>query len=185
MIDPERILDELEDEPLVDPNHPALPALRRDWAFWIASGFGSGLVPRAPGTVGTLVATLPWLLLRELPWFAYIAVVLATFALGVWTAQRVIDRLKIDDPGVIVMDEWVGLWITLFLAPPGWQWLLIGIALFRIFDILKPWPVSWADKKLHGGFGAMFDDALAGVYALLVLQLMAWLAPRVLQMLSG
>jgi phosphatidylglycerophosphatase A len=164
-------------EPPIDPRNPALPRLRRTPAFWLASGFGAGLSPRAPGTVGTLVAALPWLLLSRLPWAVYAAIVLATFVIGVWAAQRVIDVLGAEDPGVVVIDEWVGLWITLFLAPPGWHWPLIGIALFRVFDILKPWPVSWADTQLHGGFGAMFDDALAGVYAFLVLQLIAWLGP--------
>jgi phosphatidylglycerophosphatase A len=160
-------------EPPIDPNDPALPRLLHTPAFWIASGFGAGLVPRAPGTVGTLVAALPWLLMRDLPWPAYVAIVAATFAIGVWAAQRVIDILGAEDPGVVVIDEWIGLWITLFLAPPGWEWLLIGIALFRVFDIVKPWPVSWADTRLHGGFGAMLDDALAGIYALIALQLLA------------
>jgi len=182
------LLDPLFDdggEPPIDPRDPALPRLRRTPAFWLASGFGAGLSPRAPGTVGTLVAALPWLLLSALPWAVYAAVVLATFAIGVWAAQRVIDVLGAEDPGVVVIDEWVGLWITLFLAPPGWQWPLIGIALFRVFDILKPWPVSWADTQLHGGFGAMFDDALAGVYACLALQLIAWLGPDAIAWWQG
>ena len=71
----------------------------------------------------------------------------------------------------MVWDEYVGVWITLLAAPAGWPWMLAGLVLFRIFDIAKPWPVSWADRKLHGGFGAMLDDALAGLYALAVLQL--------------
>jgi phosphatidylglycerophosphatase A len=167
------------DEPPISPDDPALPRLRRTPAFWIASGFGAGLSPKAPGTVGTLVAILPWLLLRELPLVAYLAAVLAVFVLGVWAAQRVIDILGAEDPGVVVIDEWIGLWITLLLVPPGWLWLLAGVVLFRLFDILKPWPVSWADRRLHGGFGAMFDDALAGVYALLVLQGLVLLVGRV------
>jgi phosphatidylglycerophosphatase A len=164
------------DEPPIDLDDPALPRMRRTAAFWIASGFGAGLSPKAPGTVGTLVAILPWLLLRELPVLAYLAVVIATFALGVWAAQRVIDMLGAEDPGVVVIDEWIGLWITLLLVPPGWVWLVVGVVLFRLFDIVKPWPVGWADRRLHGGFGAMFDDALAGVYSLLALQLLVWFA---------
>jgi phosphatidylglycerophosphatase A len=148
--------------------------LRRLPAFWLACGFGAGLAPRAPGTVGTLVAVLPWLLLRELPGWLYLLAVLATFALGTWAAQRVIDVLGAEDPGVVVIDEWIGLWLALFLLPPGWGWLLVGIVLFRLFDIAKPWPVGWADRRLHGGFGAMFDDALAGACAFGVLQFAAW-----------
>lgn len=149
--------------------------LRRHPAFWIASGFGSGLVPRAPGTVGTLVAAIPWLWLQQLPPTIYLLAVLGTFLVGVWAAQVVIDAIGIDDPGVVVLDEWVGLWLTLFLVPASWQWVLAGIALFRFFDILKPWPVSWVDRQVHGGFGSMLDDALAGVYAFLALQAFIWL----------
>lgn len=148
--------------------------LLRDPAGWIATGFGSGLAPRAPGTVGTLAAVLPWLVLRELPLWGYLAVVLAAFALGVWAAQRVIERLRIEDPGLVVWDEFVGLWIALIAVPDGWAWVVIGFGLFRLFDIAKPWPVSWADARLKGGFGAMFDDALAGLYALAALQALAW-----------
>ena len=154
------------------------PRLRRSPAFWLASGLGSGLAPKAPGTVGTFLAVIPWLALRELPWVGYLVVVLATFAVGVWAAHQVIELIEVDDPGVVVIDEWVGLWIGLFALPDGLHWLLAGVVLFRLFDIAKPWPVSWADRKLHGGFGAMFDDALAGVYTLLMIQAVAWLLPR-------
>lgn len=153
---------------------PPARAVLRDVAGWIATGFGCGLAPRAPGTVGTLVAVLPWLALRELPLWGYLAAVLAAFALGVWAAQRVIVQLRIEDPGLVVWDEFVGLWITLIAVPDGGWWVVVGVALFRLFDIAKPWPVSWADARLKGGFGAMFDDALAGFYALAALQALAW-----------
>jgi phosphatidylglycerophosphatase A len=149
----------------------ALP--RRDPAFWIASGFGAGLSPKAPGTVGSIVALLPWLLLRGLPPLYYALAVLETFAIGVWAADRVIRAIRIDDPGVIVIDEWIGMWIALFMAPSGWPWAVLGFVLFRVFDIWKPWPVRWADRALHGGFGAMLDDALAGMYGLIALQAIA------------
>lgn len=140
-------------------------------AGWIASGFGSGLAPVAAGTVGSLVALLPWLALRELPLPAYIAVLLVGFAIGVWAAGWVIDRIHVQDPSVVVWDEFIGLWIALAAAPREWWWIAAGFGLFRLFDIWKPWPVSWADDHVHGGLGAMLDDALAGVYALLCLQL--------------
>jgi phosphatidylglycerophosphatase A len=142
----------------------------RDIAFWIASGAGSGLAPWAPGTVGSLAALLPWLALRELPALAYALLVLAAFALGVWASARRVHGAAAEDPGWIVIDEWVGMWIALFLAPAGWIWVLGGFALFRLFDILKPWPVSWADRELAGGLGVMTDDALAGLLALGCLQ---------------
>lgn len=142
---------------------------------WIAAGFGAGFSPRAPGTVGTLVALLPWWLwLREQPPALYAAVVALAFAIGCWAAHWVIRETKVEDPGLVVWDEFVGVWIALFLAPAGWPWLLAGFALFRLFDITKPWPVGWADRRLHGGFGAMLDDALAGFWALGVLQAAAW-----------
>lgn len=144
-------------------------------AGWIASGFGVGLAPRAAGTFGSLFALIPWWLwLRHLPMPWYFGVVLLAFVLGVWASHWVIEKTKIEDPSVVVWDEFVGQWIALALAPAGWRWACAGFVLFRLFDIAKPWPVGWADRKLHGGFGAMFDDALAGAYAWLVLQTAAY-----------
>ncbi|WP_395684270.1 phosphatidylglycerophosphatase A [Dokdonella sp.] len=141
-------------------------------AGWIACGLGSGLSPRAPGTAGSLAALLPWLVLRDLEWPAYVAVIAFAFALGVWVSNVAIARLRIDDPGVVVWDEFVGQWIALLplvLAPRAWPWTLAGFALFRLFDIWKPWPVSWADRRIKGGFGVMLDDVVAGLYAAIVL----------------
>jgi phosphatidylglycerophosphatase A len=152
------------------------PAQRRlvlgSVAGWIACGFGAGLSPVVPGTAGSLAALLPWLALRELPLpFHALAVVLA-FAIGVWASNRVVATLRVEDPGVIVWDEFVGQWIALtpLLVLGGSPWrIAAGFVLFRLFDIWKPWPVSWADRHLKGGFGVMFDDALAGGYAAAVL----------------
>ena len=154
----------------LDPSQRA--ALLRDPAGWIACGFGSGLSPVAPGTAGSLAALLPWLALRELPWPLYFAGVAFAFALGVWACARVVDRLHVDDPGFVVWDEFVGQWIALMpllWMPSAWWLLAAGFALFRLFDIAKPWPVSWADRNIKGGFGVMLDDVLAGVYAALAL----------------
>lgn len=143
-------------------------------AGWIACGFGSGLSPWAPGTVGSAAALLPWLALRGLEWPAYVAVVALAFALGVWASNVAIARLRIADPGVVVWDEFVGQWIALLplvVVPRGWPWMLAGFALFRLFDIWKPWPVSWADRRVKGGVGVMLDDVVAGGYAALVLAL--------------
>lgn len=149
-------------------------AVLRHPAGWIASGLGSGFAPFASGTVGTLVALLPWLALRELPLAWYALVVLAAFAIGVWASNWVIRTIQVQDPSVVVWDEFVGVWITLAAAPRGWEWVVAGFALFRLFDIWKPWPVRWADDQVEGGLGAMLDDALAGLYGLLALQLLAW-----------
>ncbi len=159
---------------------PALPTgtrrtLMKHPLGWLAAGFGAGFSPRAPGTVGSLAALLPWwFLLRELPMPAYLAVLAASFALGVWAAHWVIRRTGIQDPGLVVWDEFVGLWIALAAAPAGWPWVVLAFVAFRVFDIAKPWPVGWADRALHGGFGAMVDDALAGLYALGVVQALAF-----------
>jgi phosphatidylglycerophosphatase A len=142
---------------------------------WLAAGFGAGFSPRAPGTVGSLAALLPWwLFMRDLSLPAYLAVLAVGFAVGVWASHWAIRETKIEDPSLVVWDEYIGMWITLCLAPAGWPWMLAAFLLFRLFDIWKPWPVSWADQKLHGGFGAMLDDAIAGLYALGVLQLAEW-----------
>lgn len=142
-------------------------------AGWIACGFGSGLSPVAPGTVGSLAALLPWwFILRGLPTWVYAIVVLAAFALGVWVSRWAVERLRLSDPGAVVWDEFVGMWVALlpwsFVRGSGW-WPAAGFVLFRVFDIAKPWPVSWADRRVKGGFGVMLDDLLAGVYAALAL----------------
>jgi phosphatidylglycerophosphatase A len=149
-------------------------------AGWIASGFGSGLSPVAPGTAGSAAALLPWLALRELHWPMYLIVLALAFVVGVWASNIVIARLRIADPGVIVWDEFVGQWIALLplvIAPRGWPWMVMAFALFRVFDVGKPWPVSWADRRVKGGVGVMFDDVLAGLYAGGLLALAAWMMP--------
>jgi phosphatidylglycerophosphatase A len=143
-------------------------------AGWIATALGAGLSPKAPGTAGSLVALLPWwFLLRDLSPGIYLAVLIAGFVLGVWACEVSDRRLGMHDQGALVWDEVIGMWITLFAAPAQWWWMIVGFALFRLFDIWKPWPVSWADRRVHGGLGVMLDDVAAGVYALVVLQLVA------------
>ena len=164
-------------------NEPPTPsqspkALLRHPAGWIASGFGSGFSPRAPGTVGSAAALLPWLWLRTLPLPFYALAVVLAFAIGVWASTWVVRRSGVQDPQLVVWDEFVGVWIALIAAPAGWLWMLAGFALFRLFDIWKPWPVSWADQKIHGGLGVMLDDVIAGSYALLAIQVAAFLIRR-------
>ncbi len=134
-------------------------------------GLGSGLVPKAPGTFGTLMAIPLWLLLQPLSLPVYLAVVLVAFGFGVFCCGYTAKAMGVHDDGSIVWDEFVGLWITMCAVPAEPLWILAGFALFRLFDILKPWPIKWLDKQVHGGFGIMIDDVLAGVFAAVLLQL--------------
>jgi len=139
-------------------------------AGWIACGFGSGLAPKAQGTSGSLAALLPWLLLRQLPLPLYALAMVLAFALGVWACNVAGRALGVDDHRSLVWDEFVGQWIALvpaLLAP--WWAVLAGFALFRLFDVGKPWPIGWLDRHLKGGLGVMVDDVVAGVFAAVVL----------------
>lgn len=144
--------------------------IKRPAAF-IAYGFGSGLSPVAPGTFGTLVAIPIFWLIQDWSLTAYLMFTVLAFVLGIWICQRTVAWLKQDDPGGVVWDEVVGYLVTMLAAPEGWVWLIVGFVLFRFFDILKPWPINIADKKLHGGFGIMFDDVIAGAMAAVVMGL--------------
>ena len=143
----------------------------------LAFGLGSGTAPKAPGTFGT-IAALPfwWFLLQGVPTLPYLGILIAGFALGVVLCEITSRDLGVHDHGGIVWDEWIGVWITLVWLPMGGGlladlgWLLYGFVLFRFFDILKPWPIKWLDAKVHGGFGIMIDDVLAGIFGWLVLQ---------------
>ena len=142
---------------------------------FLAFGFGAGLSPKAPGTMGTLVAVPLFLLLAYLPVYVYLALITAAFLVGIYLCGRTASDLGVHDHGGIVWDEFVGYWITMILVPVTWYWVLAGFVLFRVFDILKPFPIGWLDKKVGGGLGIMIDDVLAGVYALICLQVLVYL----------
>ncbi len=136
----------------------------------LAFGFGSGLSPVVPGTMGTLVG-LPaiWLLaLLPLP-IALIVIALAAI-LGVYLCEYSSRQLGVHDHKGIVWDEFVGVWITFLAVPLTWPAVVAGFVIFRFFDMVKPWPICVADRKIHGGFGIMFDDLLAGLAALGTMQ---------------
>ena len=140
----------------------------------LAFGFGSGAAPKAPGTFGTLAALpIAWLM-QPLPLWSYALIVLVAFVVGVYLCDRTSKDLAVHDHPGIVWDEFVGLWIALFAAPVGWVWLVAGFLLFRLFDIWKPWPIGWLDKRVDGGLGIMLDDVVAGLFALGVLQGFVW-----------
>ncbi|WP_027707980.1 phosphatidylglycerophosphatase A [Zooshikella ganghwensis] len=149
--------------------------LGRDPRLWLAFGLGSGLSPKAPGTVGTIAALPFWWLFQGLPLASYAVVVLLAAVLGIWLCGIASAKLGVHDHPGIVWDEFVGLWITLFAIPSHWFWVLIGVILFRIFDIIKPWPIRWVDKHVHGGLGIMLDDVMAGVMGLCTAQLLVLL----------
>jgi len=150
-------------------------------AHWIALGFGSGLSPRAPGTVGTLWAWIAFVLLQR--WLTPVQgaiLILAALLLGVWACTLTAQHLGLADPGAIVWDEVIAFWIVLWLLlPAGWWLQLTAFALFRYFDAAKPGPVGWADRRFklrpgeaigwRQGFGIVFDDLVAAACTLLVI----------------
>lgn len=156
---------------------PSFKQLLSNSNHFFAFGFGSGLAPKAPGTFGTLAAVPIYWLIQDLAWPIYGTWLIVTFALGIYWCERSSKQLGVHDHGGIVWDEFVGYWITMFLAPKSWLWMLVGFVLFRFFDILKPWPINWLDRKVDGGFGIMIDDVLAGVYAFTVLQACVYFYP--------
>ncbi len=139
----------------------------RDAPTFVATVGGVGLLPRAPGTWGSLAALpVAWFVLDGFGPFALAILALLTFLLGWWASERVVRRAGEKDPGSIVIDEFAGQLIALVPAAAElWQFAL-AFVLFRLADIAKPWPVSWADREIEGGLGVMTDDVLAGVYAL-------------------
>jgi len=140
----------------------------------VACGFGTGAAPYAPGTFGTLAGLPAYWLMQGLSVQWYLLVCGLLFVLGVWVCGRAAQALGVHDHAGIVWDEVVGYLITMIMAPAGWIWWVIGFVLFRIFDIFKPWPIKILDQRVGGGFGIMIDDVLAGVFAALCLQLLAY-----------
>ena len=142
----------------------------RDPAACLSTLGGCGLLPWAPGTWGSL-ATLPfaWLIAAAFGNVWLIAAALAVFALGLWSSARYLRRSAEKDPGAIVVDEAAGQLLALAAAPTSLWWYAAGFVLFRAADILKPWPASWADRKLKGAAGVMADDMFAGLWAMCAL----------------
>ena len=139
---------------------------------FLALGFGSGLAPKAPGTFGTLAAIpLVCLLAYSTSLSGYLLVTFVASIVGIWLCGKTAKDMMVHDDSSIVWDEIAGLLITMIAVPLSWQSLLLGFVLFRLFDILKPWPISYLDARVHGGFGIMIDDVLAGFFALILMHL--------------
>lgn len=141
---------------------------------FLAFGFGSGLAPIAPGTFGTLAAVPLYLLINQFSLAVYLLFVVLSILVGFYLCGKSSELLGVHDHSGIVWDEFAGFFITMIAAPQGWQWIILGFALFRLFDIWKPYPINLIDQKVSGGVGIMMDDVVAGIYALLVLQLVAY-----------
>ncbi|MGD9499045.1 MAG: phosphatidylglycerophosphatase A [Halothiobacillus sp.] len=168
--------------------NPPIPHLaRRVWrdpVLWLAFGFGSGLAPKAPGTFGTLPGVaLAWLIgmlaasLAVPAGYLTAAVVLLLAPIGVFLCGRASEKLGVHDHGGIVFDEIVGVLIPFILIPVTPLNLLWGFLAFRVFDVIKPWPISWLDRHVSGGLGIMVDDLLAGIFALAALLILSGIFP--------
>ena len=140
----------------------------------MAVGFGSGLSPIASGTTGSAAAIPLCYLFTGLPISYYLIFIIVSFVVGVIAAQSATDALGIDDHGAIVWDEFVGMFITTIGLPQSLFWTVIGFFVFRLFDIWKPWPIRVIDRDMHGGWGIMLDDVLAGIFSLIVMQIMIY-----------
>ena len=138
---------------------------------FLALGFGSGLAPKAPGTFGTLAAIPLYLLLAQFSLATYLVVTMLVCLVGVYICGRAADEVQVHDHPAIVWDEIAGFLLTMLFVPVSALNVVLGFALFRLFDIAKPWPISIADKRVHGGLGIMLDDILAGILACGVLHL--------------
>lgn len=161
----------------------------RDPILFVAFGFGTGLAPRAPGTVGTLpgiglallLGGLAGMLGLALTWVV-LAALLVLIPLGIWLCGAASQRLGVHDHGGIVFDEIVGVLIPFLILPITPVNLLWAFIWFRLFDVVKPWPIRWLDRHVAGGFGIMIDDVLAGVFALIALALLSLWAPSGIQL---
>jgi phosphatidylglycerophosphatase A len=152
--------------------------LNNPWHL-LATGFGSGLAPIIPGTMGTLASVPFYWLLVQLPTTVYFGMVILAAIIGVKICQVTSDDMQVHDHGSIVWDEFVGFWITMSVVPwfgvafDDWRFILTGFVLFRFFDMVKPWPIGWLDRRVEGGVGIMVDDIVAGGMAAAALGLIA------------
>ena len=155
----------------------AIGMIRSVWTnpiHFLAFGFGSGTLPTMPGTWGTAIAIPIYLAMQHWGWAAYTVVLVILAVAGIGICGKTSSDLKVHDHPGIVWDEIVGFLITMFLLPTTWLWIGLGFVAFRVFDILKPWPIAAIDRRVQGGLGIMLDDWLAGIYACLCLHFLLW-----------
>lgn len=167
------------------PPLPANASMLDGVVYWLGIGLGSGLPRRAPGTWGTVGGLIVGVPLMSLGFIPFLVLTILSCLIGIWICGRTSELMKGHDDPHIVWDEWAGMWITLLplsyissymfpktedalsmlLQPMFWGWLPTAFILFRVFDILKPPPIGWADRKVAGGLGVMLDDIIAGIMA--------------------
>ncbi len=134
--------------------------------FWLATWFGTGLAPKAPGTVGTLATVPVHFLLIQLPTYGHLASLVLLTILGTYSANKLAHEMNLEDPQIVVVDESAGVLLALFLiGTTNWIGVIAAIVLFRILDMTKPWPISAAEKLKPAGIGIMADDIIAGLAA--------------------
>ncbi len=148
-------------------------------AHFLALGFGAGLAKKAPGTFGTMVGLPLFWLISSYTFAVQLTVITALFLIGIYFCDKTGKALGVSDHGGIVWDEIVAMMLVLTFTPTQWQWWLAAFALFRIFDIWKPFPIRQCDAKIKGGFGVMFDDLLAATYAITSLKALQWLTIQI------
>ena len=142
---------------------------------FLASGFFTGYFPVASGTIGSLVGIIAYLILQDVPNTLYTAIVILICIVGVYIAGEAEKIYQSKDSSYIVIDEIAGIFLTFIFLPRGINFLIAGFIIFRIFDILKPFPIRLIDEKLEGGWGIMLDDIMAGIYANISLRLLGWI----------
>lgn len=144
-------------------------------AMLTATWFGAGLLPRMPGTWGS-AAALPfaWAITWFGGWPALAVATLVVSLLGWWAAEVYVRRAAVDDPSAVVVDEVAGQWLVLMFTPPEVELFVLGFIVFRVLDIWKPWPASWADRYVKGGLGVMLDDLFAAFYGVPLMALLTW-----------
>lgn len=146
--------------------------LLKNPVHFLALGFGSGLSPKAPGTMGTIAAIPVVILVAMLGQPAFIVLTLIACVLGIYICGYTAKAMGEHDAPAIVWDEIAGYMVAMILVPVTWWTLLLAFVLFRFFDVLKPWPISWLDKHVSGGFGIMVDDILAGLASLAIIHIL-------------
>ena len=144
--------------------------LHREFIIFLATGAYSGFSPFMPGTAGSVMGVLLFLKIASLSTPVYLLTILAFIALSVWVSERAEKIFEKEDASQIVIDEIAGYFVTMAFLPFDWRYIAAGFVLFRIFDIIKPYPANRINDNVHGGVGVVFDDIVAGVYANLVLQ---------------
>lgn len=151
-------------------SRPCTRSVLRNPIHFLAFGFGSGLLPKMPGTYGTLAAIPIYLLIATLPLWMYAAITLLLIVFACYACGVTARDIGVHDYSGIVLDEIVGYLLAMMAVPVGWFWIIAGFSLFRLFDIWKPWPIRWVDRHVKGGVGIVVDDLIAAVFAWVILQ---------------